>query len=209
MENTKKLLTLLLLSMICLAFIGNKDALAEELDDTGEIYQQVYEQTLEQMQMKISNGIAVDQSVNATDVLLVNGNEEDEDTISFENTLMPITVQTPITAISVDTTATTQGNYAGKFTITAYCTCSKCCGHSTGVTASGSQAIAWHTVAAGNKFAYGTNLYIPELSNTPSGGHFVVEDRGSKVTNSRIDICLSNHSDAKAFGHRSLDVYIC
>ena len=61
------------------------------------------------------------------------------------------------------------------YKITAYCPCSKCCGKTTGRTASGTKATAGRTVAASSKFAFGTKLNI--------GGHiYTVEDRGGAVT---------------------------
>ena len=52
------------------------------------------------------------------------------------------------------------------YKITAYCSCSKCCGKTTGRTASGTQATAGRTVAAPSKFVFGTKLNI--------GGHIYI-----------------------------------
>ena len=75
------------------------------------------------------------------------------------------------------------------YKITAYCSCSKCCGKTTGRTASGAKATAGVTVAAPAKFAFGTKLNI--------GGHiYTVEDRGGAIKGNRIDIYVSSHSAA-------------
>lgn len=87
------------------------------------------------------------------------------------------------------------------YKITAYCSCSKCCGKTTGRTASGTQAIAGRTVAAPSKFAFGTKLNI--------GGHiYTVEDRGGAIKGNRIDIYVSSHSAALQWGVKYLPVSV-
>ena len=84
------------------------------------------------------------------------------------------------------TTATINGE---TYKITAYCSCSKCCGKSTGRTASGTRATAGRTVAASSKFAFGTKLNI--------GGHiYTVEDRGGASSGYRIDSYGNSHAAA-------------
>lgn len=90
----------------------------------------------------------------------------------------------------------------------AYCACSKCCGKSTGVTASGKTATAWYTVAAGSGYPLGTVIYIPSLSGNANGGWFVVQDRGGAVSNGHIDIFVGSHSEALNFGRKNLECYI-
>ena len=87
------------------------------------------------------------------------------------------------------------------YKITAYCPCSKCCGKSTGRTASGTKATAGRTVAASSKFAFGTKLNI--------GGHvYTVEDRGGAVTGNKIDIFVNSHAEALQWGVRYLNVSV-
>ncbi len=87
------------------------------------------------------------------------------------------------------------------YKITAYCSCSKCCGKSTGRTASGTKATAGRTVAAPAKFAFGTKLNI--------GGHvYTVEDRGGAIKGNRIDIYVGSHSQALQWGVRYLPVSV-
>ena len=87
------------------------------------------------------------------------------------------------------------------YKITAYCPCSKCCGKTTGRTASGTKAIAGRTVAASSKFAFGTKLNI--------GGHvYTVEDRGGAVKGNKIDIFVNSHAEALAWGVRYLNVSV-
>ena len=87
------------------------------------------------------------------------------------------------------------------YKITAYCSCSKCCGKTTGRTASGTQATAGRTVAAPSKFAFGTKLNI--------GGHiYTVEVRGGAIKGNRIDIYVSSHSAALQWGVKYLPVSV-
>ena len=96
-------------------------------------------------------------------------------------------------------TASTSGGVTYK--ITAYCPCSKCCGKTNGMTASGTKATAGRTVAASSKFAFGTKLNI--------GGHiYTVEDRGGAVNGNKIDIFVNTHAEALAWGVRYLTVSV-
>ena len=97
------------------------------------------------------------------------------------------------------TTASTSGGTTYK--ITAYCPCSKCCGKTNGMTASGTKATAGRTVAASSKFAFGTKLNI--------GGHiYTVEDRGGAINGNKIDIFVNTHSEALQWGVRYLTVSV-
>ena len=97
---------------------------------------------------------------------------------------------------------TTTVNVDGEtYKITAYCSCSKCCGKTTGRTASGTQATAGRTVAAPAKFAFGTQLNI-------GGNIYTVEDRGGAIKGNRIDIYVDSHSAALQWGVRYLPVSV-
>lgn len=93
------------------------------------------------------------------------------------------------------------GTYLGSYVITAYCGCSKCCGKSDGITASGTTATAGRTVAAPSSLAFGTELII-------DGHTYVVEDRGGSISGNRIDIYFASHQDALNYGRRTVDVYV-
>lgn len=104
----------------------------------------------------------------------------------------------PRTTTTSTTTASTGG---AVYKITAYCPCSKCCGKSTGRTASGTKATAGRTVAASGKFAFGTKLNI--------GGHvYTVEDRGGAINGNKIDIFVNSHAEALQWGVRYLPVSV-
>ena len=106
-------------------------------------------------------------------------------------------------ARTADATATTTSTVINgqTYKITAYCSCSKCCGKTTGRTASGTKATAGRTVAASSKFAFGTKLNI--------GGHiYTVEDRGGAINGNRIDIYVNSHSQALQWGVKYLPVSV-
>lgn len=92
-----------------------------------------------------------------------------------------------------------RGKYLGKFKLTAYCTCSICCGpYANGITASGmtpvqGRTIAMYGVPFGTKLIVGNEIYTVEDRGTPYG---------------HIDIYMVNHEDAQAFGVKKADVYL-
>lgn len=77
-----------------------------------------------------------------------------------------------------------------------------------GKTASGKIAQSWYTVAAGSGYPIGTIIYIPYFKDKPNGGWFVVQDRGSAISNNRVDIYMDSYGDCKKFGRRNLECYI-
>lgn len=113
-----------------------------------------------------------------------------------------IQVQTKATSRSsaVRKTGTTTA-ISGKYKVTAYCACVKCCGKTNGITASGRKATANHTVAAPSTFAFGTELVI-------NGKTYTVEDRGGAIQGNRIDVYMNSHAEALAWGVRYLNVDI-
>ena len=96
-------------------------------------------------------------------------------------------------------TASTEGTQVYK--VTAYCPCAKCCGKSNGITAVGTHATEGRTVAASSKFAFGTKLNI-------NGHVYTVEDRGGAINGNKIDIFVSSHAQALAWGVRYLPVSV-
>ncbi len=85
-----------------------------------------------------------------------------------------------------------------KFVATAYCGCSKCCGKSTGITASGTKATQGKTVAMPSFYKFGTKIEIQGM------GTYIVEDRGGAIKGNRIDIFFSSHKQALNFGKRTV-----
>lgn len=92
--------------------------------------------------------------------------------------------------------------YDEKFTITAYCPCTTCCGpNATGTTASGAKAKANHTIAVDKSvIPLGTHVWI-------DGKEYVAEDTGSAIKGNRIDIFFNSHQEALNYGRRTKTVY--
>ena len=88
----------------------------------------------------------------------------------------------------------------GTFKLTAYCACSKCCGKSNGITASGVKATAGRTVAVDSSIPFGTKLII-------DGHTYVAEDRGGAIKGKKIDIFFNTHQEAINFGVQYKEVF--
>lgn len=101
-------------------------------------------------------------------------------------------------ASAASETSGSAGTYLGEFTLTAYCSCSICCGSwSGGGTASGTSPTAGRTVAMGG-VPFGTKLLI-------NGNVYTVEDRGTGY--GHVDIYMDSHSAASQFGSQKASVY--
>lgn len=72
-----------------------------------------------------------------------------------------------------------------------------------GVTASGEKVKENHTVACPDPLPFGTKIHIPELDET-----YVCEDRGSAITNGRLDIYTEDLDDALDFGVQNLEAKV-
>ena len=91
--------------------------------------------------------------------------------------------------------------YLGKYKLTAYCPCEKCCGVNTGITATGTKATEGRTIGVNPKdIPYGTVVVI-------DGKEYVAEDTGGAIGHNHIDIFFNNHEDAINFGTKYADVY--
>lgn len=82
-------------------------------------------------------------------------------------------------------------SYLGRYKLTYYCSCSKCCGKSDGITASGKKAQEGITVAS-NSIPLGTKISI-------NGHVYEVQDRGGMASNV-IDVFVSSHQKALNLG---------
>ena len=90
----------------------------------------------------------------------------------------------------------------GTYTATAYCACSKCCGKSDGITATGVKATAGRTIAADTSILpFGTEVYI-------DGHKYTVEDKGGAIKGNSIDIYFDSHAEAVEYGRRQVELFI-
>ena len=121
------------------------------------------------------------------------------------NKIIQVSTKQTSRSSSVSRTATETINTAvastGRYKVTAYCPCVKCCGKTNGITAMGTKAQANHTIAASSKFPFGTKIKI-------NGTVYTVEDRGGAINGNKIDIYMNSHSEALAWGVRYLDIEV-
>ena len=89
----------------------------------------------------------------------------------------------------------------GKYKLTAYCACVKCCGKTDGITASGVRAKEGVTIAADTTLPFGTKVLI-------DGHEYTVQDGGGAIKGNRIDIYFDSHQDALEFGVQHKEIYI-
>lgn len=84
----------------------------------------------------------------------------------------------------------------GKFYITHYCPCTKCCGVGGGkVTASGTRPTAGRTVGVNPKLIpYGTHLKVGKTRG------YVAEDTGGGIGWNHLDIFCNSHAEALSKG---------
>lgn len=85
--------------------------------------------------------------------------------------------------------------YLGKFYVTHYCPCAKCCGKTDGITASGTKAKAGRTVGVNPKYiSYGTKLQVGKTKG------YVAEDTGGGIGWKHLDIFCNSHQEALSKG---------
>lgn len=122
----------------------------------------------------------------------------------------------PVAASATQNPAEEEANAlesCGEFTVTAYCSCAKCCGiwseeHPSRKgtdyvqrTRSGTIPEAGRTVAADwSVLPNGTEIVI-------EGHTYIVEDTGSGVTGNHIDLFFDNHEDALNWGVKYMEVF--
>ena len=96
-----------------------------------------------------------------------------------------------------------KGDFIGTFKITHYCPCSTCNGRSDAKTAIGTTMAVGRTIAVDPKIIpLGSNVYIEGY------GWRVAEDTGGAIKNTKIDMCVSSHSEAYAKGVTYAKVYV-
>lgn len=92
-------------------------------------------------------------------------------------------------------------------TITHYDVCSKCCGKTDGITASGAHATPYSTVAVDPAMIpLGAELLV-DYGDGNGLCRYRAEDTGGAIKGNRIDLCVSNHAEALQLGRRTATVY--
>lgn len=110
---------------------------------------------------------------------------------------------TPDTEVVTVSETRTEKTSLGEFKLTAYCTCSVCCGkYADGITATGTEATVGRTVAVDpDVIPYGSKIEI-------NGHIFVAEDCGGLIKGNHIDILFPTHEIATEFGVQNAEVFI-
>ena len=93
--------------------------------------------------------------------------------------------------------------YLGNFRITHYCACTKCCGKWGNATAWAGEIVPGYTIAVDPKV-------IPKLSTVYIDGYGYrrAEDCGGAIKGNKIDVAVSNHSEAMKMGVAYKDVWL-
>ena len=122
--------------------------------------------------------------------------------VNFESNAHEYTFSNIKNTISLHEIVYKKMNSIGIYTLTGYCSCAKCCGINSGITASGTNVKQGRTIAADTSILpFGTKVYI-------NGNIYTVEDRGGAIKNNRIDIYFDSHNEALKFGIRQQEVYL-
>lgn len=124
-------------------------------------------------------------------------NESEDENIDYTDTETPIEQETPQEEYTEDISS--NGEYLGTYTLTAYCGCEACNGGNAGITAMGVEPSEGWTVAC-NSLPLGTQISI-------NGNTYEVQDTGN-MDDGTIDIFMNSHDEALNFGVQSADVYV-
>lgn len=124
-------------------------------------------------------------------------NESEDENIDYTDTETPIEQEIPQEEYTEDTSS--NGEYLGTYTLTAYCGCEACNGGNAGITAMGVEPSEGWTVAC-NSLPLGTQISI-------NGSTYEVQDTGN-MDDGTIDIFMNSHDEALNFGVQSADVYV-
>ena len=94
--------------------------------------------------------------------------------------------------------------YLGRFKITHYCACKKCCGaNAQGITASGKRVEEGKTIAVDTKvIKMGSKVLIDGY------GEYEAQDTGSAIKGNIIDVYVADHNQALKMGVQYKDVYL-
>jgi 3D (Asp-Asp-Asp) domain-containing protein len=88
------------------------------------------------------------------------------------------------------------------FTISAYCSCKKCCGKWSGITKTGKKLTKGMCAVDPKVIPLGNRIVIEGV------GTFIAEDTGSAVKGKKIDIYMETHEQAKNFGVQKHRVWV-
>lgn len=104
----------------------------------------------------------------------------------------------------IDNPSENERIYLGKFKITHYCACKKCCGENAqGITASGKRVEEGKTIAVDKKvIKMGSKVLIDGY------GEYEAQDTGSAIKGNIIDVYVADHNQALQMGVVYKNVYL-
>lgn len=92
-------------------------------------------------------------------------------------------------------------------TITHYDICKQCCGKVDGITASGTHATPYSTVAVDPAMIPLGSVVLVDYGDGNGLCRYRAEDTGGAIKGDRIDLCVSSHAEALQLGRRTATVY--
>ena len=115
-------------------------------------------------------------------------------------------------AQSIEDALLAQATRIDNVTVTHYCICQKCCGKSPdhpayGITASGRYATPYVSVAVDpSVIPLGSDVLVDYGDGVIE--YYRADDTGSGVGGKHIDLCVSDHQEARNLGVRTATVYV-
>lgn len=91
--------------------------------------------------------------------------------------------------------------------ITHYDVCSKCCGKTNGITASGAHATPYSTVAVDPSVIPLGAVLLVDYGDGVGLRRYRAEDTGGAIKGNRIDLCVGSHAEAQQLGRRTATIY--
>ena len=146
--------------------------------------------------------------------LFLSNHEPTPEPVFVEAIPVEAAVLTPVVDDVIEDEPAAEPIYMGEFTLTAYCSCSKCCGKwasNRPVDDSGNEIVIGSTgevlrsdysiAVDPDVIPYGSIVII-------NGKEYKAQDTGGAITGSRIDVYFSSHEEALEFGRQAADVYL-
>ena len=100
-----------------------------------------------------------------------------------------------------------QAHVLENVTVTHYDCCVECCGKTDGITASGTHATPYSTVAVDpSVIPLGADVLV-DYGDGAGLRRYRAEDTGGAIKGNRIDLCVGSHDEALRLGRRTATVY--
>ena len=101
-----------------------------------------------------------------------------------------------------------QAHVLENVTVTHYDCCVECCGKVDGLTASGTHATPYSTVAVDPSVIPLGAVLLVDYGDGAGLRRYRAEDTGGAIKGSRIDLCVGSHAEAQQLGRRTATVYL-